>query len=65
VDLGTLSGDYSGANAVNDRAQVVGWSDVAEGWHATLWNVDYGFEAFVHRPPVLNRVDAGRLVVDV
>lgn len=36
--LPTLGGRYGGANAVNNRGQVVGWSETADGTpHATLW----------------------------
>ncbi len=36
TDLGTLGGDMSAANAVNDSGQVVGWSRITTGgdWHA-------------------------------
>ena len=38
TDLGTLGGSHSGARAINDRGQVVGWSDTADGaMHAVLW----------------------------
>lgn len=33
VDLGTLGGEDSAAEAVNDRGDVVGWADTVEGRH--------------------------------
>jgi probable HAF family extracellular repeat protein len=44
LDLGTLAGRYSGANAINDLGQIVGWSYYTpvsgseEPYHATLWS---------------------------
>ena len=38
VELGTLGGERTTPTAVNDRGQVVGRSQVADGrWHAFLW----------------------------
>ena len=38
VDIGTLGGEESRAFGVNERGQVVGWADDAEGLpHAILW----------------------------
>ncbi|MBL1217777.1 MAG: hypothetical protein D8M59_09810 [Planctomycetes bacterium] len=41
TDLGTLGGEQSVANGINDRTMIVGSSDTAPGpderWHATLW----------------------------
>ena len=38
TELGTLGGSYSSANAINNRGQVVGWSDNASGAQfATIW----------------------------
>lgn len=40
IDLGTLGGRYSGAVAINDLGQVVGWSETQDGrTHAALWKV--------------------------
>jgi len=51
VDLGTLGGERSQANAINDHGQVVGWADTAaqdaDGnpiFHAFLWSEDRGIE---------------------
>lgn len=39
VDLGSLGGGYGGAEAVNDRGEVVGYSTTARGeQHAFLWS---------------------------
>src|SRR5436189_41036 len=43
LEIGNLGGTTSGASAVNDSGQVVGWSDVDErsgdvGTHAVLWS---------------------------
>jgi probable HAF family extracellular repeat protein len=39
VDLGTLpGGNFSAAHAINDRGQVVGYSDTALEEHAVLWS---------------------------
>jgi probable HAF family extracellular repeat protein len=39
TDLGTLPGDeFSGANGINDRGQIVGTSSTSTGFgHAVLW----------------------------
>jgi len=39
IDLGTLGGRSSSANAINDVGQVVGWAGTADGLdHAFLWD---------------------------
>jgi probable HAF family extracellular repeat protein len=52
VDLGTLGGDSSSANALNDKGQVVGWSGTKPGGGALAF--DPGAQAFV--------VDGGQMV---
>lgn len=44
TDIGTLGGRSSGAYALNDRGQVVGWSDIGDGFssHAFLWDSVHG-----------------------
>jgi probable HAF family extracellular repeat protein len=43
VDLGTLGGPSSGAEAVNEKGDVVGWAEVEEGVsHAFLWTKQDG-----------------------
>ena len=43
VDLGTLGGTYSRANAVNDSGQVVGYASLADGTsHAFSWTAAGG-----------------------
>jgi probable HAF family extracellular repeat protein len=39
IDLGTLSGSYSNAFAINDKGDIAGWSTVAGDTtvHAVLW----------------------------
>jgi probable HAF family extracellular repeat protein len=39
-NLGTLGGDYSLAYGINDKGQVVGYSDTTSGgvYHAVLWS---------------------------
>ncbi len=37
-DLGTLGGDSSSANAINNQGQIVGQAQVGSGdWHASVW----------------------------
>jgi uncharacterized membrane protein len=39
-DIGTLGGSFSGANNINDKGQVVGYSATATGQnHAFIWEI--------------------------
>ena len=43
LDLGTLGGSGSGASGINERGQIVGWSDTASGQrHAFVWSAFRG-----------------------
>ena len=44
VDLGTLGGPRSGAEAVNEKGDVVGWAEIDESliYHAFLWTSTQG-----------------------
>jgi len=44
VDLGTLGGPSSGAEAINERGHVVGWAEIDESlaYHAFLWTPTEG-----------------------
>jgi probable HAF family extracellular repeat protein len=66
TDLGTHGGDESYAQAVNEAAQMVGWSQTAEGdEHAVLWQdeamTDLGTQGgFRSAAAAIN--DAGQIV---
>jgi probable HAF family extracellular repeat protein len=64
--LGKLGGRYSHAYDVNEKGQVVGYSDVVGDLvrHATLWNTrTYNFRFVgIKQPPAFNDVVAGRAV---
>jgi probable HAF family extracellular repeat protein len=51
TDLGTLDGNFSRANAINDAGQVVGWSTTARG----------DFHAFITDPNGVGMIDLGTL----
>ena len=46
TDLGTLGGDYSGATGINERGEVVGYSDIADhsAVHAFVWTRHGGMQ---------------------
>jgi probable HAF family extracellular repeat protein len=55
IDLGDLPGaQYSVANAINERGQVVGISFSGLSWHAVLWKVTYDSLCGLSREVVSN-----------
>jgi probable HAF family extracellular repeat protein len=55
VDLGTLGGESSYANAINDRGQIVGSSQVADGsWHGFVWRAGTMTDLGTLRPSGIN-----------
>ena len=55
VDLGTLGGESSYALALNDRGQVVGSSQVADGsWHGFVWRAGTMTDLGALRPSGIN-----------
>jgi probable HAF family extracellular repeat protein len=69
IDLGTLGGNKSVPNAVNNAGQVAGWSETAGGQiHATVWNAtmatDLGTLGGTGNSGAVGLNNTGQVVVD-
>lgn len=58
IDLGTLGGDYSYSEAINNEGQVFGYSkDSAGDYHAFVWDEKFGMQYYSGDPRTARRTD--------